>query len=107
MCCYLLSVFERAAVLQIGGNSGRPKSMATGEDTRTGVAGLPVRFAAGKLSFSVRAASGNRSQPLWQLRISTSTITLVWEQAYSATTATSRDPGATATPREGPQEKPS
>jgi hypothetical protein len=50
MCCYLLSVFERAAVLQIGGNSGRPKSMATGEDTRAGVADLPVRFAAGRLS---------------------------------------------------------
>ena len=36
MRCYLLGVFERATVLQVGCNAGRPKSMTAG---RVGEAG--------------------------------------------------------------------
>ncbi len=38
----LLGVLERAAVLQIGGNPGRPKSMATGGVGQGGALGPPL-----------------------------------------------------------------
>ena len=83
MCCYLLSVFERAAVLQIG---IIPVARKVWQQVKIQGQGL--------------RAFRSVSPPEGYLNFDNH---LGVETSLFSTTATSRDPGATATPREGLQ----